>query len=192
MSLANPTRRLKTGNFRAQAPGKPHVLVVVDEEVLRRSLATTREQEGYEVRGRVCRYPVRGGGPAVPARSRRPRRAAPWPGRLHARPPPAADERHAADLPQCRRAEEDRLRGFAAGGDDYLVKPLVVGELLARITVLLRRSGRSRCEATPTTPTWSRRRSARCGASSTPKARQSPTRSAPWVTDSARDRRSNR
>jgi DNA-binding response OmpR family regulator len=34
----------------------------------------------------------------------------------------------------------DRLSGFAAGGDDYLVKPFVFAELLARLRVSLRRS----------------------------------------------------
>jgi two-component system OmpR family response regulator len=37
---------------------------------------------------------------------------------------------------------DDRLRGFAIGADDYLVKPFVMAELLARIQVILRRAGR--------------------------------------------------
>lgn len=37
---------------------------------------------------------------------------------------------------------EDRLAGFEAGADDYLVKPFSMAELLARIQALLRRSGR--------------------------------------------------
>jgi two-component system, OmpR family, response regulator len=37
---------------------------------------------------------------------------------------------------------EDRLAGFDAGGDDYLVKPFVMAELLARVRALLRRSGK--------------------------------------------------
>jgi len=39
-------------------------------------------------------------------------------------------------------ALEDRLAGFEAGGDDYLVKPFAMAELLARIHVVLRRNGR--------------------------------------------------
>jgi len=35
-----------------------------------------------------------------------------------------------------------RLEGFAAGGDDYLVKPFSMAELVARLHALLRRSGR--------------------------------------------------
>lgn len=37
---------------------------------------------------------------------------------------------------------DDRLRGFDVGADDYLVKPFVMAELLARIRVVLRRAGR--------------------------------------------------
>jgi DNA-binding response OmpR family regulator len=37
---------------------------------------------------------------------------------------------------------ESRLSGFEAGGDDYLIKPFAMAELLARIRAVLRRSGR--------------------------------------------------
>jgi two-component system response regulator MprA len=40
-----------------------------------------------------------------------------------------------------RDAITDRLAGFSAGGDDYLVKPFHFGELVARLRALLRRSG---------------------------------------------------
>ncbi|MFL5827442.1 MAG: response regulator transcription factor [Thermoleophilaceae bacterium] len=40
-----------------------------------------------------------------------------------------------------RDAVTDRLAGFSAGGDDYLVKPFDVNELVARLRALLRRSG---------------------------------------------------
>ena len=36
--------------------------------------------------------------------------------------------------------EEDKLTGFAAGGDDYIVKPFNMKELLSRINVFVRRS----------------------------------------------------
>ena len=39
-------------------------------------------------------------------------------------------------------AVADRLAGFTAGADDYLVKPFAMDELLARVQALLRRSGR--------------------------------------------------
>ncbi|MDR1875166.1 MAG: response regulator transcription factor [Synergistaceae bacterium] len=38
-----------------------------------------------------------------------------------------------------RGQEYDKIRGFAAGGDDYLVKPFASSELLARVGALLRR-----------------------------------------------------
>ena len=37
-------------------------------------------------------------------------------------------------------SERDRLSGFEAGSDDYLVKPFLLSELLARVRVLIRRS----------------------------------------------------
>lgn len=37
---------------------------------------------------------------------------------------------------------EDRLEGFSSGGEDYVVKPFAMTELLARVRALLRRSGR--------------------------------------------------
>jgi two-component system, OmpR family, response regulator len=39
-------------------------------------------------------------------------------------------------------AVEDRLAGFDAGGDDYLIKPFSMAELLARVRSLLKRAGR--------------------------------------------------
>jgi two-component system, OmpR family, response regulator len=54
--------------------------------------------------------------------------------------------RSRGDLPilflTARDGLDDRLAGFAAGGDDYLIKPFVLAELLARVQALLRRSGR--------------------------------------------------
>jgi DNA-binding response OmpR family regulator len=39
-----------------------------------------------------------------------------------------------------RRAEDDRLRGFAEGADDYIVKPFSPRELVARVGAVLRRT----------------------------------------------------
>ena len=38
-----------------------------------------------------------------------------------------------------RGQEYDKIMGFAAGGDDYLIKPFVSSELLARVGALIRR-----------------------------------------------------
>jgi two-component system OmpR family response regulator len=40
-----------------------------------------------------------------------------------------------------RDATEDKVRGLTLGGDDYLVKPFSLEELVARITAVLRRGG---------------------------------------------------
>lgn len=42
-----------------------------------------------------------------------------------------------------RSEEADRLRGFVAGGDDYLTKPFSVDELVMRVDAILRRVGTS-------------------------------------------------
>lgn len=40
-----------------------------------------------------------------------------------------------------KHSVDDRIKGLENGGDDYLVKPFVFGELLARMQSLLRRAG---------------------------------------------------
>lgn len=58
----------------------------------------------------------------------------------------ARELRHHSDLPilflTARDAPPARLQGFAVGGDDYVVKPVLMEELLARVRALLRRAGR--------------------------------------------------
>jgi two-component system OmpR family response regulator len=46
-----------------------------------------------------------------------------------------------------RDATEDKVRGLTLGGDDYLVKPFSLDELVARISAVLRRSGLVRADA---------------------------------------------
>ncbi|MGH3547280.1 MAG: response regulator transcription factor [Pseudonocardiaceae bacterium] len=41
-----------------------------------------------------------------------------------------------------RDAVDDRLRGLRGGADDYLVKPFVLAELVARVSAVLRRRGK--------------------------------------------------
>jgi two-component system OmpR family response regulator len=43
---------------------------------------------------------------------------------------------------------DERIRGLRAGGDDYLVKPFALGELLARLDGLVRRVESTRTETT--------------------------------------------
>lgn len=47
-----------------------------------------------------------------------------------------------------RDATEDKVRGLTLGGDDYLVKPFSLEELVARIRALLRRAGLARERST--------------------------------------------
>jgi DNA-binding response OmpR family regulator len=42
-----------------------------------------------------------------------------------------------------KRSVDDRIRGLQSGGDDYLIKPFVFAELLARVNALIRRSSNS-------------------------------------------------
>ncbi|MCB1030136.1 MAG: response regulator transcription factor [Acidimicrobiales bacterium] len=46
-----------------------------------------------------------------------------------------------------RDSTEDKVRGLTLGGDDYLVKPFSLEELIARIDTILRRSGFTRSDA---------------------------------------------
>ncbi len=53
----------------------------------------------------------------------------------------AAGHRQPVVFLTAKDATEDRVRGLTIGGDDYVVKPFAIEELLARITAVLRRSG---------------------------------------------------
>lgn len=68
-------------------------------------------------------------------------------------------ERLRAERPQlpilmltARGGEEDILRGFRSGADDYVTKPFSVAQLVARVDALLRRSGAVHNEEKSTIP----------------------------------------
>ena len=46
-----------------------------------------------------------------------------------------------------RDATEDKVRGLTLGGDDYLVKPFSLDELVARVQAVLRRTGVAKSES---------------------------------------------
>jgi two-component system response regulator MprA len=62
----------------------------------------------------------------------------------------AAGNRTPILIVTARDSEEDTIRGLDLGADDYVVKPFVLGELLARVRALLRRSRPAADEA----PLW--------------------------------------
>jgi DNA-binding response OmpR family regulator len=119
------------------------VLVVEDDSLIRSALDVALRSDGYEVRAEVD-------GTAIDevADQFRPDLAI-----LDVRLPAGPDGyavartlRGRSDLAvlflTAADAVEDRLAGFDAGGDDYLVKPFSMAELLARTRALLRRAGR--------------------------------------------------
>lgn len=124
-------------------PGKARILVIEDDEPIRSALVIALRSEGYEIR-------AESDGSAVTrvAEEFRPDLAV-----LDVRLPVGPDGyatarllRGASDLPllfvTAADSLDERLAGFNAGADDYLVKPFSMAELMMRIHALLRRAGR--------------------------------------------------
>lgn len=117
------------------------LLVVEDDDVIRESLARSLRSEGYAVRALAD-----GGALEEELAAHRvdlvvldwmlPGRDGPELVRVVRRRSDAA-----VVMLTAREAVEDRLRGFEVGVDDYLAKPFVVEELLARVRAVLRRTG---------------------------------------------------
>ena len=117
------------------------VLVVEDDAVLRRCVAEELADAGFQVRSAAD-----GGDLDALVSAFRPDAAVldvmlPGPSGLTL----AERLRRVGDIAvlflTARDAIDDRLAGFAAGADDYLVKPFEMAELLARIRAVLRRTG---------------------------------------------------
>jgi DNA-binding response OmpR family regulator len=119
------------------------VLVVEDEEAIRSPLAAALRGAGHEVRERAD-----GSGFEEVVDAFRPDLAL-----LDVQLPGGRDGfalagvlRGRSDcavlMVTARDAVDDRLRGFAAGADDYVVKPFATVEVLARVGAVLRRLGR--------------------------------------------------
>lgn len=121
------------------------VLVVEDDDTLRHAVDATLRRVGYSVRaepdGKAVKDVVKEFRPDLAI--------------LDVRLPIGPDGytiarelRGEHDLPILFLTAADsrgaRLEGFAAGGDDYVIKPFDTEELLARVAALLRRAGRQR------------------------------------------------
>ena len=125
--------------------GPIRILVVEDDASIREAVAVALRDEGCQVRA------VDDGSSALRAADDfRPDLAI-----VDVRLPSGPDGlavargiREAHDLPvvflTAADGLEDRLAGFAAGADDYVVKPFSVPELLMRLRAILRRTGRLR------------------------------------------------
>ena len=122
---------------------QPVILVVEDERDLVDSLEYSLRREGFEVRTAL----TAAAGLAEAARDPRPdlvlldlmlpdRSGMQVCGELRADP-------RMAEVPilmlTARGAESDRVAGFEAGADDYVVKPFSVRELILRVHAILRR-----------------------------------------------------
>ena len=116
------------------------ILIVDDEPDICRILAFNLEMEGYEVQ--VSGKPIVIG-EKVPDLilldvMMTPKSGFEWARELKA-------NRHTADIPiifcTAKTMEEDLLRGFELGSDDYICKPFRISEVKARVKAVLRRYG---------------------------------------------------
>jgi two-component system OmpR family response regulator len=126
-------------------PGSPaRVLLIEDETAIRAAVAAALADSGYLVRDEHAGLRIQELADAFRPDLAILDVALPGPDGLAL----ARILRARSDLPilflTARDGLDDRLAGFAAGGDDYLVKPFALTELLARVHALLRRAGRLR------------------------------------------------
>jgi DNA-binding response OmpR family regulator len=130
------------------AANPARILVVEDEQTLRELLAAALEREGWEVEAvrdaAGCEAALDGFSPDMAILDIQ---LGEGPDGLTL----AKRIRQRSDLPFLfltdRAGVEDRLAGFETGADDYLAKPFILAELLARIRVVLRRRGRIASES---------------------------------------------
>lgn len=118
------------------------ILVVDDDDTIRLSVVTALRSEGFTVEG------------ASDGTDLSSRLAAfrpdlivldwmmPGPSGIRLLPVIRAAGDTAVIMLTARDEVDDRLRGFAEGADDYVVKPFTVAELVARVGAVLRRRGR--------------------------------------------------
>jgi two-component system response regulator MprA len=121
---------------------EPKLLIVEDDRDLRELLARGLEEEGFDVRAVAL-----GGDALRSAREREPDALVidiglpDTDGRDVCQALRAGGSRAPVLFLTARDAVTDRLAGFSAGGDDYVVKPFVFDEVVARLRALVRRAG---------------------------------------------------
>jgi DNA-binding response OmpR family regulator len=123
--------------------GAPRVLIVEDAEAIRASVESALRDAGYEVLGRAD-----GRGFEQDLARFRPDLVVldvMLPGRDGFALLTALRRSSTAGVLMltARDAVSDRLRGLSGGADDYVVKPFVLAELVARVQAVLRRLGRA-------------------------------------------------
>lgn len=118
------------------------VLVVDDDETIRLAVATALRADGF-----VTETAEDGGDLAERLAAFRPDLVVldwmmPGPSGIRLLPLVRAAGDTAVIMLTARDEVDDRLRGFAEGADDYVVKPFTMAELVARAGAVLRRRGR--------------------------------------------------
>src|SRR3954462_3485146 len=120
----------------------PKLLIVEDDRELRELLERGLDEEGFDVRA------VASGGDALRSASERVPDAVvidiglpDTDGRDVCQALRAAGLHAPVLFLTARDAVTDRLSGFNAGGDDYVVKPFAFAEVVARLAALVRRGG---------------------------------------------------
>jgi DNA-binding response OmpR family regulator len=118
------------------------VLVVDDDETIRLAVATALRAEGF-----VTEVALDGTNLAERLSAFRPDLVVldwmmPGPSGIRLLPVVRAAGDTAVIMLTARDEVDDRLRGFAEGADDYVLKPFTMAELVARAGAVLRRRGR--------------------------------------------------
>lgn len=118
------------------------VLVVDDDETIRLAVATALRAEGF-----VTEVALDGTNLAARLSAFRPDLVVldwmmPGPSGIRLLPVVRAAGDTAVIMLTARDEVDDRLRGFAEGADDYVLKPFTMAELVARAGAVLRRRGR--------------------------------------------------
>lgn len=118
------------------------ILVVEDDDSLRTAVATTLRAEGFVVAeapdGRTIAEDLDRTAPDLVLLDW----MLPGPSGILLAARIRARSDAAVVMTTARDELDDRLRGFAEGADDYVVKPFAMAELVARVTAVLRRRGR--------------------------------------------------